>query len=135
MNNVNLLCKINIMEECNLIKLYEQLPKYLVHEICLYTGKFILRYDKKLNKNVLVSIINFADKQWIRFNYIYFDLYNKRRYKRGDCNCYLSHGGDLFTHVYLNVTLPPLPSDIQISEKNTKPRRRGDKKRYKMQFR
>jgi len=140
-------------------KLFSRLSNELIYEICILTGKFILRYDKKLNKIVLVSIIDFADQQWIQFNLTFFKLFNKRKFNIFEdfgrrVTCSISRNGDLVSRMYLQITLPPLqqsppisdrckritdhselPSNTQKSEQvinvdvTTTKRRRGDKKR------
>jgi hypothetical protein len=101
------------MEGYNLIKKFKQLPNNLAYEICLYTGKFILRYDKKLNKTVLVSIIDFTEQQWIQFNLIFFKLFNKRKFNISEdfgtrVAVSISRNGDLMSCINLTVRLPPI---------------------------
>ena len=134
--------------------LFSRLPNELIYEICILTGKFILRYDKKLNKTVLVSIIDFTEPQWVLFNIILDNLFTKRRSYTADfgrrVTCSISRNGDLVTHMYLQLTLPnvtqwsyntnqPKNGIKQIKQNKdnapNKPKpRRGDKKRFKMQF-
>jgi len=43
------------------------LPLEVTHNICLFTGHFKLRFDSKVNKMVLVSVINFQLPIWRKF--------------------------------------------------------------------
>lgn len=95
-------------------KLYSKLPDVLINEICVLTGNFILRYDNKFKKLVLVSIINTNSKKWIEFDITLSKLYKKRKHEFTDfigfgrrVSCTIGRNGGLISRVFLSVTLPP----------------------------
>ncbi len=163
------------MTDCQVLdsKLFSRLPDAIIFEICVLTGKFKLRFDKRFNRIILVSIIDLNDKLWIEFNTIFALLYRKKlNITNGGADfgrrvtCSISRNGDLCTRMYLNITLPTLPTwqevrDQQLIERASRltdhsefpaitnavipnqqssssnlnnKRRRGEKKRFKMQF-
>jgi hypothetical protein len=141
-------------------KLYSKLPDAIIYKICCLTGQFILRYDKKLNKTVLVSIINLNDQKWIDFTTVLYNCFIKPKrqfysFDFGTCtshsissitrtgvSCSLSSTNNLVTCIYFSVTLPPIElntttitnTDSEQKTNRHNRRRRGDKKRFKYQF-
>lgn len=100
--------------------IWSALPEVLIDEICLFTGKFILRFDKKINKKVLVDVIDLKKPnghighidRMGHFTYvIYYPIYS------------------------INI-VPPTTHSPNINQYIQSPdrRRRGEKKRYKMGF-
>lgn len=167
------------MSDCQVLdsKLFSRLPDAIIFEICVLTGKFKLRFDKRFNIITLISIIDLNDKLWVEFNKTlacHID-YKRFLYSRAEfgsrVTCSVSRNGDLCTRMYLQITLPELKLSrnevmdqylpeletglIDHSELSTiantvipsrrsweqserrsdgKKRRRGEKKRFKMQF-
>jgi hypothetical protein len=56
-------------------ELFKKLPIEIIYEICILTGKFRLRINKKVNKLSLYSCINLHEPKWIYFN---TDFYRHR---------------------------------------------------------
>ena len=86
------------------VQLFSKIPDDIIFEILIFTGKFILRFDKRLNKSVLASRIDLNDEIWVRFNEELLILY-KKRLTRG-VNYKINRNGDLYVGMYLRVTLP-----------------------------
>ncbi len=99
--------------------LFTRLPDDIIYKICIYTGKFILRYDNKLKKTILVSIIDFNDKLWVTFNKMVLECFLKKmRNPFGrNVNCSISRSGDLCTRVYLRA-IPISLIDIMNDDNN-----------------
>jgi len=99
--------------------LFSKLPDNIIHLICIYTGKFILRYDNKLHKTILVSIIDLNDNLWITFNKKirsrYINKYNpylqEKNYAR------IARTGDMITHLVFRVNYPE-PSHLMYKYMN-----------------
>ena len=89
--------------------LFSRLPDNIIHLICIYTGKFILRYDNKLRKTILVSIIDLSDNLWITFNknirLRYINKYNPylQKYLQEKYYVTISRTGDLSAHWVVRV--------------------------------
>lgn len=58
------------MSYCQVLdsNIFSKLPDSIIFYICVFTGKFKLRFNKQLCKINLVSIIDLNDKLWVRFN-------------------------------------------------------------------
>lgn len=52
-------------------KQWKELPVELVHQICIFTGKFKLQKQKSKNKLYLQSIIDINSDKWVTFNELY----------------------------------------------------------------
>ncbi len=139
-------------------KLFSRLPDDIIYQICIYTGKFILRTDNKLYKRILVSIINLNEKIWVEFNNQMLQYFMKKMIYKSSTNSnsfqrYITRGGDMVIYSYIHISLPPSPVQSLIdniqpvinyihtkshsessSERLNKKRRRGDKIKFKMQF-
>lgn len=106
------------MTDCQVLdsKLFSRLPDSIIFEICVLTGKFKLRFDKRFNRIILVSIIDLNDKLWVEFNETLAYLIDYKRFTNSGANfgrhvtCSISRNGDLCTRMYLNITLPTLPT-------------------------
>ncbi len=92
--------------------LFARLPDDIIYKICVYTGKFILRYDNKVNKAILVSIIDMNDKLWISFNKMMLGCFVKKQIKQlndaqNSDTCSMSRNGDLCIKIRLQPSSPP----------------------------
>lgn len=117
-------------------KLFSRLPDVIIYKICIYTGKFIFRYDKKINKTLLVSIIDLNNKLWITFNRMLLECFIKRitttKIKIND-RITINTGmirGEVYTRTYINMTLPP-PSIPLMSKYMNFNSKKPSKNKYK----
>lgn len=111
------------MSDCQVLdsKLFSRLPDAIIFEICVLTGKFKLRFDKRFNRITLISIIDLNDKLWVEFNKTlacHID-YKRFLYSRAEfgsrVTCSINRNGDLSTRMYLQITLPPITQQHFIS--------------------